>query len=115
MPSTTICEPGDVVIVDFIFTNQIESKRRPAIVVSSDAYHRSRSDVLILAVTSQTRRNYFGDCELLDWRQANLYRPSVAKGTIHSIERRLVRRRIGTLSENDYAKVKGSLRDILGL
>ena len=38
-------EFGDVVLVPFPFTNQTGSKRRPAVIVSSAAYHRGRPDV----------------------------------------------------------------------
>ena len=42
MPTTTGCEFGDVVLVPFPFTDQTTTKKRPAVVVSSDAYHRDR-------------------------------------------------------------------------
>ena len=115
MLSMTTCEPGAVVLVNFLFSDQIRSKRRPAVIISTDAYHNSRLDALALAITSQTHRRFFGDCELRDWRQANLHRPSLTKGTIQLIHQAAINRRIGTLSENDYARVKDILRDILGL
>ena len=52
---TTCCEFGDVVLVPFPFTDQSTTKKRPAVVVSSDRYHRERQDLIILAVTSQVR------------------------------------------------------------
>jgi len=35
-------EFGDVLLVPFPFTDQSTAKRRPAVVVSSDAYHGER-------------------------------------------------------------------------
>ena len=55
MPSTTTYELGDVVLVPFPFTDQSPSKQRPAAVVSSVAYHTERRDLVLLAITSQTR------------------------------------------------------------
>ena len=52
---------------------------------------------------------------MVDWQQANLYKPSIAKGTIQIVKQTAVHRRIVTLSESDYDRVKNSLRDILGL
>jgi len=34
---------GDVVLVPFPFTDQTGNKKRPAVVVSSAAYHRTRT------------------------------------------------------------------------
>ena len=53
MPTTTSYEFGHVVLVPFPFTDQRTVKRRPAVVVSSERYHRERSDLIILAVTGQ--------------------------------------------------------------
>jgi mRNA interferase MazF len=49
------CRFGDIVLVPFPFTNQTATKQRPAVVISSDAYHRERPDLIIMAVTSQIR------------------------------------------------------------
>ena len=52
MPPTTGYKFGDVVLVPFPFTDQTGAKKRPAIIVSSGAYHQRRRDVIIMAVTS---------------------------------------------------------------
>jgi mRNA interferase MazF len=49
-------EFGDVVLVPFPFTNQIESKKRPAVIVSSHAYNSVKPDVVVMAITSQLPR-----------------------------------------------------------
>ncbi len=51
MPSTTIYSFGDVVLVPFPFTDQTAAKKRPAVVVSSDAYNKARPDVIVMAIT----------------------------------------------------------------
>jgi mRNA interferase MazF len=53
---------GNIVLVPFPFTDQSTVKKRPAVVVSSDAYNRKRPDIILMAVTSQMRSAaYFGD------------------------------------------------------
>lgn len=55
MPLTTSYKFGDIVLVPFPFTDQMTRKRRPAVVVSSSAYHREQPDLILMAVTSQVR------------------------------------------------------------
>jgi len=52
-------EFGDVILVPFPFTDQTTSKKRPAVVVSSSDYQLHRSDLILIAVTSQSRSSPF--------------------------------------------------------
>lgn len=107
-------EFGDVLLVPFPFTNQSTSKRRPAVVVSSDAYHRERPDLIILAVTSQARPEpAFGEASVAKWKEAGLLRPSVLKPVIATIERGLVLRKLGRLAGEDRDALRKVLDEIL--
>jgi mRNA interferase MazF len=115
MPTTTGCEFGDVVLVPFPFTDQTTTKKRPAVVVSSDAYHRERTDVILMAVTSQVRPAAgFGELAVQHWREAGLLKPSVLKPLLATVERELVIRRLGRLEEPDRDTLRGALKKILG-
>ncbi|MHB9099406.1 MAG: type II toxin-antitoxin system PemK/MazF family toxin [Syntrophales bacterium] len=46
---------SDVILIPFPFTDQITTKRRPAVVVSSTAYHHNRPDLILMAITSQIK------------------------------------------------------------
>lgn len=108
-------EFGDLVLVPFPFTDQSTTKRRPAVVVSSAAYHRERPDLLILAVTSQVRPVAgMGEAAITKWKEAGLLKPSVFKPALATIERRLVVRALGQLEEEDRAALRRVLAEILG-
>lgn len=110
----TAYEFGDVIPVPFPFTDQSTSKRRPAVVVSSDAYHRERPDLVILAVTSQARpATGFGEAVVVRWRDAGLLRPSVLKPVLATIAPGLVLRKLGRLADEDRAALRNPLREIL--
>jgi len=47
---------GDIVLVPFPFSNLTETKKRPAVVISSSAYNASTPDIVIMAVTSKIDR-----------------------------------------------------------
>jgi mRNA interferase MazF len=107
-------EFGDLVLVPFPFTDQSTSKRRPAVVVSSDAYHRERPDLIILAVTSQARPVAgVGEAAIAKWKEAGLLRPSVLKPVVATIERGLVLRKLGRLADEDRAVLRKVLGEIL--
>jgi mRNA interferase MazF len=95
-------EFGDIVLVPFPFTDQSAVKRRPAVVVSSSAYHRARPDLLIMAVTSQQPSTLtVGEVQVQDWKSAGLLKPSVLKPVLTTIEPALVLKKLGRLTPHD--------------
>lgn len=106
---------GDVVLVPFPFTNQVASKKRPAVIVSSDAYNQRHIDILLMAITSQTSAtNYADNVVIQDWQTAGLLKPSVIKPIIMTVEKDLILKQLGTLSEHDKQALSKLLSDILG-
>jgi mRNA interferase MazF len=115
MPITISFEFGDVVLVPFPFTDQTTTKQRPAVVISSEDYHRERPDIILLAITSQQRltSNSF-DVGVQDWQGAGLLKPSVFKPLVATIERTLVLRRLGKLDPGDQRGLSDLLGKMLG-
>ena len=103
MPNTTAYKFGDIVLVPFPFTDQSASKKRPAVVASSDAYHQSRPDVIVMAITSQILRpaGALGEVLIADWRRAGLSKPSLIKPVLATIEHGLILRTLGALQGAD--------------
>lgn len=57
---------GEILLVAFPFTDQSATKRRPAVVISSEAYHNQRLDVIVMAITSQLRASSnFAEIQIL--------------------------------------------------
>ena len=67
-------EPGDVVTA--LLPGVSETKRRPAVVVSTPAYHAERPDVLLALITSRVEdADSSFDCVLFDWSDSGLKIP----------------------------------------
>jgi mRNA interferase MazF len=117
MPNTTAYSFGDVVLVPFPFTDQTASKKRPAVVVSTEAYQQQRPDVIVMAVTSQILRpaGALGEVLISDWQGAGLPKASLIKPVLATIEQRLILRKLGALQSDDAQALRLALRQILGL
>lgn len=110
----TRCKRGDVVLVGFEFSDASGIKRRPALVISGDAYQRGRQEVIVAAITSNVSR-LFGDHPIKGWREAGLLYPSVVTGIVRTVKAGMVERRLGTLPPEDLERSSRQLRESLGL
>ncbi len=106
-------DPGDVVLVNFVFSDESGVKQRPALILSTDRYHRSRQEAIVAAITSNVTRLLVGDCKVRAWREAGLLYPSVVTGIIRTVKQDMISRKLGTLSENDLQTVRRKLHEIL--
>ena len=113
--STTRFSRGDVVVVDFLYPDQVGSKHRPALVVSSASYHAGRQEVVLAGITSNVSRRLPGDTRLADWAAARLPRPSVVTGILQTVKRSAVMRAFGSLSARDLRAVENRLREAIAL
>ena len=87
-----------------------QTKRRPAIVVSTDNYHLARPDVVLAIITSRVEdaATEF-DCVLFDWKDAGLQLPSAMRSYLFTVEIAEVTK-LGTLSAADWLEVQKRLR-----
>lgn len=107
---------GDIVVIPFMFADKAVTKRRPAIIVSSEAYHASRQEVIVAAVTSNLRRGVMvGDHALKEWQAAGLPKPSVATGILRTAKQAMIIRKLGSLSSGDLSALGGALSRALDL
>jgi len=119
MRSTTTYKHGQIVVVNVPFTTQTGSKPRPALVASAEAFHKRLHDVIVCPISSQPR--YYrkpgpGDHPLAHWKGAGLRHPSTARiSNLLAVDKKLIKRVLGTLHVDDLARIEQGLRDALGL
>ena len=93
---------GDIVLLEFPFTNGLGSKKRPALVII-DA---NDGDIVVARVTSRIVNTDF-DVIINDWRAAGLLTPSIVRlHKIATLELTLVNRKIGELSTATLQNVR---------
>ncbi len=107
---------GDVVLVPFPFSDQTTTKKRPAVIISSNTYNDTSRDIVIMAITSQARGNIgIGECMIESWQSAGLLKSSAIKSAISTIEQGLVLKILGRLSPKDLSSLEKALKELLGL
>lgn len=92
----TACKAGDIVSVEFPFSDLHTHKRRPGLVLISD-----ERDLVVARVTTHPPRDP-SDVALQHWMEAGLPRASTVRLTkLATIDRRLVDHIIGRLRSED--------------
>lgn len=107
-------EYGDVVLVKFVFSDGSGVKLRPALVISAKDYNDKRQELVMAAITSNIRRQLFGDTKADDWKSAGLLRASLVTAVIRTIKQSMVVRKLGTLSRKDLHAMEKNLKRVFG-
>lgn len=99
---------GDILIINFPFSDGQGSKRRPVMVVKDT----NDEDLLIAKITSQSYNTSY--VKILDWKQAGLLSPSVIRiHKIQTLHSSLIFGHIGRLTLSDLKSVKQTLMNLV--
>jgi len=108
---------GDVVLVDYPFSDGTGSKVRPSLVVQADSLNRVRADTILAIVTS----SYGGRATelLIDISQEPgsglRFNSSVQCDTLATVDQSLVLSVLGSISAGSLKKIDDCLKAALGL
>jgi mRNA-degrading endonuclease toxin of MazEF toxin-antitoxin module len=106
-------------VVNVPFAGQTGSKSRPALVVSVATFHRKLLDLIVCPISSQPRyyqRPGPGDYPLVHWKSVGLRHPSTARlSNLLAVEKKLIKRVLGTMHAVDLVRVQDGLRAAFGL
>src|SRR5205807_6093183 len=92
---------GEIIIIDFPFSDGLRSKPRPALVIAS----HPDGDLLVARITSNPRESEF-DVTLQDSAFSNLMFDSVVRvSKLATVLKEAVKKKIGKLSEQDKKNV----------
>lgn len=110
---------GDVVLIDFPYSDGTGSKLRPALVVQADRLNQNRHDTILVAISRTSR---FRETEVQidiatpEGRQSGLLQPSVVDcALLGTFDQHLIVRALGSLPPSLLQEVEAKLRTALGL
>ncbi len=98
-----------MVVVPFPFTDSAAVKRRPALVLSAEAFNDRAGHLVLAMITSRENRGWPLDVEIRDLRTAGLTHPSVVRMKLFTLDERLIMRKVGKLTTADSTAVQKSL------
>jgi mRNA interferase MazF len=108
--------PFDVVAVPFPYSDRLAEKRRPALVVSTEALHRGYDLLWLLMITSASNARWACDIEVADLAAAGLPAPSLIRtAKIATVDRDRILRRLGRLAAAEARLVKAKLRENMAI
>lgn len=113
---------GDVVMVNWIFSDQTGSKRRPALVMQADLYNQSLDDTILALITGSARRRVGAasqleiDISTPDGQKSGLKLNSVVQcENLVTIDQGLILNIRGSLSVTLMQKIDECLKAALAL
>jgi mRNA interferase MazF len=107
-------QPFDVVVVPFPFTDRTSTKRRPALVLSSQAFNQSSRHAVLAMITSAEQSTWPGDCALGDLAAAGLTAACIARLKLFTLDERLIVRACGHLAAADQKRLRSAWKGLLG-
>ena len=102
-----------VVVVPFPFIDRAVARRRPALVVSSEAFHTRHPAVLLAMITTAQASDWPSDVMLRDWATAGLKAACRVRMKLFTLDLELILNQLGVLSAADEKRVGAALRATL--
>ena len=105
----------DIILVPFPFSDLTGQKKRPALVISSNIFNKNSGQLIVLAITSNIDKGeYSAIIKPEDWKNGRYSESCIKISTILTIDRGLVLKKIGKLSDERFGEAMLKLRAIIG-
>jgi len=106
-------EQGDIVLIDFSYSDLKRSKLRPALVMSNSVYNSTSLDIVALRITSKPKRKWAVKITNKDIGGGFLEVESYVKvDSIFTIENNMIAKVVGKLNEMKINEVKLKLDEL---
>jgi len=104
---------GSVVLVDFSYSNQVQSKVRPALIVSNSRYNAISRDVIVMKITSRKPTMMEVSLTNEDLLSGSLDHPSYVQADgIFALEKELIASTIGLVRPEKMQEIQNRIFDL---
>jgi len=111
-----IYDTFDVVVVPFPFIDAPASKRRPALILSSQSSFNAQINSCVMAmITSAAHTPWPLDIKIEDLKIAGLPCESIIRMKLFTLDQKLILDHKGTLGKNDQKKIQENLKLLFSL
>lgn len=104
----------DIVIVPFPFIDSLQTKMRPALVVSDHEFNKEGSAILAM-ITSATHNPRAHDHTIVDLISTKLPSASLIRLKLFTLDNRLIKKKIGCLGKIDQITFKKIFQKVCNL
>ncbi len=106
----------DVVLVPFPFTDSVQAKRGPALILSSHLhFNRHVKSSVMAMITSKTHSHWPLDVEIINLKVAGLPVSSIVRMKFFTLDHKLILNKLGNLVIDDQNSVSKSLKKLFPL
>lgn len=99
----------DVVVIPFPFVKSSKTKPRPALILSKKSFNDKHGHAVLLMITTATNTKWSTDVNILNIDHAGLPVPSYIRMKFFTLDCRLIKKVIGSLSKKDRETVSAML------
>jgi mRNA interferase MazF len=105
---------GSVILVEVVFSSGFGAKLRPALVISTSDYNKNRGEVIVAAITSNTKQLQAGDTVISEWEKAGLKVPSLATAILQTVKKDRIQKCLGQIDELDFVRIEKNIAAVIG-
>ena len=103
----------DIVAIPFPFSDKLEQKKRPALIISSDKFNLVSKHFVTIMIISAKHSSWPLDTKIKNTKEAGLSTECLIRMKFFTVDKSLVLKKIGSLSKEDLKSFKENLNQLL--
>ena len=102
----------DIIAIPFSFSDKLEQKRRPALILSSSLFNSSSNHFVTVMITSAKHSTWPLDTPIKNIKVAGLSTKCLIRMKFFTVDKSQILKKVGTLSKDDQKVFRMNLKKI---